>query len=156
MTEELEVTPQDNYPVPIIGSIIDLEQPEQVAQAIDDVKRAFAVLGEAKRMLEGLLVEESRKQGSKTLHLPGYDVEVKDDKTLVWNLEVLEELRAAGLPEERFEELVRPKVEYSVSALKAKQIERSGNEQYASIIGRARSYEERTPRVSIRRPSVTR
>jgi hypothetical protein len=85
------------------------------------------------------------------LHIGGgWRAEVTMGNRIEWDMEVLERLRDAGLPEERWDALVRPQVEYKVSARVADQIAKA-NPEYAVIVARARTDVEATPRVSIRR-----
>jgi len=98
---------------------------------------------------EAVLLEESRRQGTKTLHLDGATATVTGGTDLQWDMEVLLELRDAGLPEQRYNELVVATVTYKVDARVAKQLE-GANAEYAAVIDRARSRVEKPWRVSLR------
>jgi hypothetical protein len=98
---------------------------------------------------EFVLREESQRQGKKTLHLPGGTAQISGGAELEWDLDILAELQALGLPEDRYGELVVQTVSYKVSAAVAKQLE-AANESYAAVIRRARSYVEKPFRVSIK------
>jgi hypothetical protein len=98
---------------------------------------------------EAVLLEESRRQGTKTLHLPDGTAEVSGGTALEWDIDVLAELQAVGLPEDRYGELVVTTVTQKVDARVAKQLE-AANPEYAAIIERARRYEPRPWRVSIK------
>jgi hypothetical protein len=98
---------------------------------------------------EAVLLEESRRQGTKTLHLPNGTAEVSGGTALEWDIDVLAELQAVGLPEDRYGELVVTTVTQKVDARVAKQLE-AANPEYAAIIERARRYEPRPWRVSIK------
>lgn len=98
---------------------------------------------------EAVLIEESRRQGTKTLHLSTGTAAISGGQELTWDLEALGRLRATGLPEPRWDELVVATVTYKVNAAVAKQLE-AANPLYAEIIASARSYTEKPWRVSIR------
>lgn len=152
MSEELEVRESEELAIPLMQTLVRLDDVPLVAQTIIDIKQGIGVLMEARRVLEAAIIAESQRQGAKTLHLdPFLYAEVRDDKELVWDIDVLEELLDAGLPQERYDKLVVGVVTYKVSANVANQLARAGNEQYAEIIGRARTYNERQPRVTVRR-----
>ncbi len=98
---------------------------------------------------EAILLEESRRQGTKTLRLGDTTATVTGGSDLEWDLETLLELRDLGLPEDRYDELVVARVEFKVDARVAKQLEAS-NEAYAAVIDRARTRVERPFRVSVK------
>lgn len=98
---------------------------------------------------EAVLLDESRKQGTKTLHYGSETATITGGQDLAWNLDILLELRNRGLPEARYNELVVATVTYRVNAAVAKQLEAS-NPAYAEVIAMARSYEPKPWRVSIR------
>lgn len=98
---------------------------------------------------EAVLLDESRKQGTKTLHYPEGKAEITGGQELIWNLDILLQLRDRGLPEDRYNELVVATVTYKVNAAVAKQLE-GANPAYAEVIGMARSYEPKPFRVSVK------
>jgi len=139
----------ETFVVPLTQEVIDLGKTPEVARALISIRQAFGVLSEARHILESMLIEEARRHGAKSFDIEDMHVELRDGSKLVWDIETLEELRDAGLPEERWDDLVQARVEYHVSARVAAQLERSGNEEYAKIIDRARSREEGPTRVSV-------
>ncbi len=98
---------------------------------------------------EAVLLDESRKQGTKTLHFDEGTATITGGTELVWNTDILLELRNRGLPEERYNELVVAHVTYKVDARVAKQLE-AANEAYAEVIRMARSYEPKPYRVNVK------
>lgn len=98
---------------------------------------------------EAVLLDESRKQGTKTLPFPEGTATITGGQELLWNLDILLQLRDRGLPEDRYNELVVATVSYRVDARVAKQLE-SANPVYAEVIAMARSYESKPFRVSIK------
>jgi len=73
---------------------------------------------------------------------------VREKHEDMWLLDVLEELLEAGLPEERYNDLVIQEVSYKVSGLEAKRIA-AANPEYASIIERARQRVQKAPYVKV-------
>lgn len=122
---------------------------ENAAELLTAMREMRSRILDLQKECEAVLLEESRRQGTKTLHLPAATVTISGGSELEWDLEVLAELRAAGLPEERWDELVVATVTYKVSALVAKQLE-SANEDYAAVIARARGRVETQQRVSVK------
>lgn len=98
---------------------------------------------------EAVLLDESKRQGTKTLRFSEGTATVTGGTDLAWNLDILLQLRERGLPEERYNELVVATVTYRVDARIAKQLE-SANESYAEVIALARSYEPKPWRVSVK------
>lgn len=100
---------------------------------------------------EAVLLEESRRQGTKTMHLPGGTVTVAGGpgSELVWDFEVLARLIAVGLPDERWQELVTVKTTRTVNARVASQLE-AANEDYAAIIREARGRADKYWSVSVK------
>lgn len=122
---------------PITGELIDVSDPTACAAAIAELRDLEDRAKYVRRILGETLVEESLRLGTKTLHLAGADVTLTEKKTIVWDVEKLAELRDAGLPEERWDELVTQVVEEKVNANVAKQL--SGNPVYAEIVAAART-----------------
>jgi hypothetical protein len=98
---------------------------------------------------EAVLLAESRREGSKTLHFESGTATITGGSELQWNLDILLELRKRGLSEERYNELVTATVTYKVNAAIAKQLE-AANPAYAEVIGMARSYVQKPQRVSVK------
>lgn len=98
-----------------------------------------------------VLAEESRRQGTKTLHLPAGTAQISGGPGggLDWNMEVLERLLEAGLPEDRYNDLVVTTVTYKVDARVAKQLE-AANPDYAEVIDQARLRPDVSWRVSVK------
>lgn len=98
---------------------------------------------------EAVLLEESRRQGTKTLHLAAGTATVSGGSEIQYDPEILAQLLAVGLPDERWNELYVATVTYRVDARVAKQLE-AANPTYARIIERARSVVEKAWRVSVK------
>lgn len=123
---------------PITGELIDVTDPASCAIAIAELRVLEDRIKEVRRVLGATLVDESRRLGTKTLHLPGAEVTLTESRSIVWDLEVLAELRDLGLPEERWNELVRTTVEERVNANVAKSIA-GGNDEYRRVVEAART-----------------
>lgn len=134
--------------VPTTGELINLEDPAQCAQALHEIRTLEENVRDIKRALTEALVEASSQAGIKTLHLGHYTAVIKDSGTILWDLEVLERLLKAGLPQERYDALVTAEVTYKVSASVAKQIS-AANPKYARIVKKARTDVARSPSVSV-------
>lgn len=101
------------------------------------------------RDCEAVLLEESARQGTKTLHFGRATATVTAGQELQWDLSVLPRLLVLGLPDERYNELVKTTISYKVNARVANQLE-GANEEYAKVIGEARSYVETPQRVYVK------
>jgi ribosomal protein L21E len=143
-----EATPSTALVVPGSGEVVDLANP-------DDATRAWLVLDElgrkvndAKTFVKRALVQHARDSGGLTMRTAAGEVKVGEPVDITWNLSVLRELRAAGLPDNRWHELVTETVSVKVSATVAKQIAKAKPE-YADIIGRAETRTPKTETVSV-------
>jgi hypothetical protein len=122
---------------PATGELISLDDPRACAVAIVELRRLEHAMKDARAELVRVIAEEAERQGSKTLHLPGVTVTLKDSTRIEWDLDELEKLRDLGLPEDRYNALVRTEVTYKVQAGEAKRIA-GANAEYAKVIERAR------------------
>lgn len=143
-------TSEEVIVLPHTGELISLTEVLPVAKALDDIRAHESQLRDIKRILTDALVAESERQGSKTLHLQYLDVEIGGGGAVEWDMEELAKLQDAGLPEERYDALIRMTVSYSVDAREANRIA-GANEEYARIIQNARSEVPAPHRVSVRR-----
>ena len=142
--------------LPLPEQLVDVRTgellPATPENAVDLISAARELRGRLLSLVkdcEAILLEESRRQGTKTLHLPGGTATITGGSDLEWDLETLLELRDLGLPEERYNELVVARVEFKVDARVASQLE-AANEAYGDVIRQARSRVERPFRVSVK------
>lgn len=135
--------------VPTTGEMISLEDPEQCARVLYEIRELEYQVKVLKAALRDSIVEHSRLQGTKTIHFQGMSATVGTTTSITWDYEVLTELLAAGLPEERFNELVMTEISYKVNASVANSIAKS-NEVYGEIIERAKTREEKKASVTIK------
>jgi hypothetical protein len=137
--------------LPHSGEIISLDDAVLCAKSLDEIRQLEARLREVKQDLTRAILIESERQGSKTLYLDDdLKVEVSGGTKVEYDPEVLERLRDVGLPEDRYDALVRATVTYNVNATEAKRIA-GANPEYARIIELARSEREAPHRVSVSR-----
>ncbi len=147
MTEIPEVVGMELI-VPFTGEVVPLDDPAACARIFDEAKELERKCRELRGYLGDLLMEESRRQGSKTLHFEGYQVKINTPNDISWDYETLLELQQAGLPEERFNDLVTTEYTIKVNGLVAKSIG-SSNEVYKEILERAQTKIPKSPSVSI-------
>lgn len=135
---------------PDTGELVSLDDARQVASALEGVRALVRQLHEVRSELEHALVWHAQQAGTKTLHLDGVDAVVSGGPTVEWDVTVLAELVDAGLPPDRYAALVRTEVTYRVDGRVAKQVEASGNPEYARIVAAARSEVMRPWRVAVK------
>lgn len=137
--------------VPGIGSIVRYDRPDEIAVALADIRDLEAKLRDVKRELAFALEQESERQGTKTLRYGDLTVTLSTPTEIVWDVEELEKLLEAGLPQDRYEQLVTTEISYKVNAREASHIA-AANPEYAKIIERARTdHSAGTARVSVKR-----
>lgn len=147
----LEPTPNRQIAVPLIGELVDLDQPNQVALALDAIRDAKRTLDEARQILEQELVDEARRQGTKTLHLHKLDAVITGGHRTEYDAHKLQILlRELGLPETRIAEAVVEIISYKPDGRVLKQLA-GANPDYAAAIDACRTTIEVPWRVSIKR-----
>jgi hypothetical protein len=147
-----EYVPGMELMVPGIGEVVALDDPKQVAVALDGVRDLERQLRLVKGELTNALVYASQIEGTKTLHLEGgMKATIKSGSETVYDAEQIEVgLREAGMPEERIREIVVETVTYAVAGVKAKQAA-GANPAYAAVIEAHKRTEEKAPYVTISR-----
>jgi hypothetical protein len=136
--------------VPPTGELISLGDAANCLRVLTEIRELETRLREAKGVLTDALAAEFSRQGTKTLELGGIKATLGANTEIVWDTEVLEELRDLGLPEERMGALVTSEITYKVNALVAKQIA-AANPAYAEVIERAKTFIPKTAYVTVRR-----
>lgn len=139
--------------VPFTGEIVDLDDPVTCARMLQEIREISEQLRDARAALTDALIRESERQGTKTLRFGSIEARINTPMETSWDYGVLLELQAAGLPEERFNELVTMTVEYKVNGLIAKSIS-SSNPTYKEIIDRARSQHPKSPSVTVTKGKI--
>lgn len=135
--------------IPYSGEVISPDDAEACARKLHEIRELERRLRELKNELTFHLAQEFERQGLKTMDLNGIKAELKGGSEIAWDIEILEELRGLGLPDERFNELVRTEVTYKVSAKEANRIA-AANPRYAEVIDRAKQRYSTPVYVSVR------
>ncbi len=138
--QELERQIPATIPNIVTGEIVSTADTAAMAGYLKDIREHEQSLRTLKGMISDVIIQAARELGTKTLHLPPYTAKIAGGPKIVWDVEKLRELVAAGLPEKRFAELVKETVDYKVNALVANQIA-GANPTYAEIIEAARGEE---------------
>lgn len=136
--------------VPQTGELLSLDDAAGCLRVLSEIRDLETQLREAKAELTTALSAEFSKQGTKTLEIGGVKAELRGGTEVVWDLEVLNELRAMGLPEERMDALITAEITYRVNASVAKQLA-SANPSYASVIERAKTTIPKASYVTIKK-----
>lgn len=122
---------------PLTGELIRADDVAGVGEAIRALREHKRNVDTAISAFTLAAIEQSRAMGTKTLHAGGVTIKVSADSEIEWDVTELVKLLDAGLPAERYADLVTETLTYKVNANVAKQIE-GANEKYAPIIERAR------------------
>lgn len=142
MAESMELA------IPEIGEVVNLADPDSCALAYDRLDVLAKQIQSLRGLLRAELVRHASEYGAGTIRTERAEITVASPSELVWNLDVLRELQAAGLPKERWDALVEVTVSHKVKAGVANQIEKA-NPVYGEIVGRARSRHPKPPTVSV-------
>ena len=136
-TTDLEVRESEDILHPLTGELVRSDDLPAVAAAIDALRVYRNQINEAIHAFTAAAVAESRRLGTKTITAGALTLEISADSEVEWDLDVLARLRALGLPDDRYEALVRPTVTYKVDGRVARQLE-GASDTYAEVIQRAR------------------
>lgn len=136
MSEELAI--------PGTGQVVSLDNEVECAQALSAVRAFESQIREAKNILTSAIVERSQILGTKTIHLPdGTKAEIRGGPESTYDhMEIEENLRALGMPENRIREIIVEEISYKVSVREAKRAA-GANESYASVIENAKQVNEK-------------
>jgi hypothetical protein len=118
---------------PFTGSLVDVSDPMMAAEFLDALRQSKETITKIIHAVEEIQRAEFERQGTKTIHAGRWDLELESQVSYQWDEEVLHELLDAGLPEERYQDLVKTTV--SVKVLQGE---------------RARTRVEKPPRVSVK------
>lgn len=133
------------------GEVLDPRDTERVANLLERLRLVYRDdIRPAIRACEEAIIAEAERLGTKTIRAGDYEAKVSGGPELVWDTEVLELLREEGLPDERFDQLVKTTVTYRVDARVAKQLA-AANPRYREIIEAAQGRAEKPHRVSVKR-----
>ena len=134
------------------GELVDLSDPASCAHALVAIREMEFMLREVKGAIVDRFAEERRIRGVDEIELPNGDVvKVTRKYKIQWDVEQLEEdLRAAGMPEDRIREVIVEEVTHTVKAVEANKAAKR-NAEYAEAIARARTEIEERPTISLPR-----
>lgn len=146
------VDPHEEIVVPGVGELVNLNDYQSCATALDGIRDLESKLREIKGLLSSAIQAEATRQGVKTLELAdGRKAVLSGGTEYEYDADLLAaELAVAGMPQERIAEIVVPTVTYRVSAVKAKQAA-AANPVYADVIEACRREVVTPVRVSLRR-----
>lgn len=135
--------------VPLLGTVVSLNSPDEVARTLQDVRNAESQLREIKRILTEALSQESQRQGSKSFDTSAGRVEIRSGSEVEWDIDALEEgLRALGCSDNLLQEIIKTEVTYKVDARRAQRAAKA-NPVYGRVIESARTEHEKAPYVVI-------
>lgn len=123
---------------------------ENAALVIDAAREMKGRLQDVIRDAEDFLADESRRQGTKTFHVPGFTVSLSGGDSVSYDPEKLAEaLRAADCPEERIDAVVVQTISYSVNRSVLRQLVQA-NPDYKAAAELAEIRETKPLRASVK------
>lgn len=143
--------------VPVTGELVPADDPAALGSALSAVRQAQDQLRAAGEELTAAIVGIAAVSGTKTLELPdGTKLTVKGGSSTSYDAEGVEnDLREAGMPEERIRDIVEETVTSTVKAVKLKQAA-AANPAYREIMERHATTVEKRPYVGIDAPPPSR
>lgn len=121
---------------PITGELVAPDDVAAIGQALEALREHENKVRDAISAFTRAAVAYSLVAGTKTLVADGVKIEISPDTGLEWDVEELDKLLDAGLPRERYRDLVKEVVTRKVDARVARQIA-GANPAYKAIIDRA-------------------
>lgn len=133
------------------GEIVDLDDAVQCARALSEIRTLEQNLRELKTELTQAIVAEGRRQGTKTIQVDdGLNAVLSGGTETHWDIETLEQLLVVGLPQDRYDALVRTEISFKVNEREALRIG-GANPEYARIIAAAKTQYDKPVYVSFKR-----
>lgn len=170
MTGQLpEVQPPQQFPNLLTGELVDRSDMGQVVGYLDQLNEHRRKVSALIREIGDIVIEHARTHGTKTIHAevrlppdPRANAETQKHlpsvvrlKAVVsggpevdWDVSRLEDLLQAGLPQDRWNELVSIEQTFKINANVAKSIAAS-NPAYAEIIESAKGITPKPERVRV-------
>lgn len=148
----MSIIPGDALVLPATGELVDLNDEVSCAHALESLRILEAQIRQAKAGLTQAIVARSELIGSRTLPLgDGLKAIIKGGTAIEYDAEEIEqELRRAGMPEDRIRQIVLEQVSYRVAAVEAKRAS-VANPVYREIIDRHTRIVDKPSSVSISR-----
>ncbi len=124
---------------PVTGELVPADDINGVAEAVKALRELRQKVSDAVADATVLLVEESRRRGTKTVALENVTAVISGGDETVFDIETLRsDLEALGCPQDRLEALIKTEVTYKVDKRVVKQLA-AANEDYAEAIESATS-----------------
>ena len=145
--------PSEELVLPASGALVSLDNPDECAQALHDLRDLESRIKEAKAIITDAIVREAERQGTKTLTLAdGTTASIRGGERTLYDAQAIEDgLRAAGAPEELIREVVIEHITYEVSGTRAKRAARA-NPAYAAVIEAGATTVDGRPSITLSRP----
>lgn len=153
MATDIEVRESEELAIPGLGTVVHLNEPREVGIALQDIQALEGRFREIKRILKQALVAHWGKRGdAKTFTIGGgRKAVISGGPEKIYDAEAIrDELLAAGMPEDRVNEIVVEEITYTVKGVEANRAAKA-NEKYAAIIERNTTVVEKPYDVAIRR-----
>jgi hypothetical protein len=147
MSEALAIPAE--LPNPLTGELIRTSDLQAVGATIEALRSHKRKVDEAIAAFSAVVVEESHRQGSRTLNVGATVLEVSPEWTTDWDITELAKLLAVGLPDERYNQLVKTEVNFKVDGRVARQLA-GASPKYAAIIEAAKVRTPARQRVSVK------
>ncbi len=124
---------------PATGELVPASDINGVAEAVKALRDFSQKIRDAVADATVVLVEESKRQGTKTLPLANVTAVISGGDETVFDIETLRtDLETLGCPQERLEALIKTEITYKVDRRVAKQLS-AANEDYAEAIEASQS-----------------
>lgn len=134
---------------PVTGEVLETTV-ENAAALLNDLRNFRYLLFSAIQDAQAVLLAESTRQGTKTLHIGKLTATVSGGPETEWDTtELVTRLIAAGCPGDRLRELVKETVSYRVDRNVARQLA-AANPGYAKALEETKSEVDRPYRVSVK------
>ncbi len=135
--------------VPGIGQLVNLDEPREVALALNAVRDLEYQLRAIKTDLTRALAHASQQEGSKTLRYEGVEVTLKGGTVTEYDAAaIFDGLLDAGMSEQRVGEIVKHTITQKVDAVKARQAA-AANPAYAKVIEANTVIKEGPPQATV-------
>jgi hypothetical protein len=147
---ELDAITTRNYLVDVTSGEQLEPTPVNAARCRHSIRDMRDRLTDLAGLCDDILADESRRQGTKTLHLDDYDVVVTGGPTVEYDAQQLQAgLADAGCPADRIDALVTPVVEWKVNRSVLRQLA-AANLAYKQAIDNAAVQIDRPYRASVK------
>lgn len=133
---------------PFTGQLVDVSDPLVAAEFVDALRGSKNAIDKVIREVTAIFMPEFERRGTKTVNAGRWVLSKEEQVEYQWDIEELEKLLDAGLPPDRWKELVKETRSVKVSQSVAKQLE-AANPDYKVIIEQARTKVDKPARLGI-------